>query len=311
MNKTFPKSLARSITVDLLVKNIGGVTKVINTSHNIINSVASLDNAVDGSLAFCNKTNVNQILELVSRTNASVIIVRSAIELDPSIGLIVVDDPLEWFIKTLNFLFDLKSKNLINKSSHISKDASIGKNVSIGAGTLIENQCIIGDNSTIGANCFIGQGTIIGDNVFIQSNTSIGGVGLGYHFNKANERIFFPHLGAVVLGCDVVIGSGCVITRGQMQDTVIYNRTRIGNLVNIGHNVTIKEDCSISSSSCIAGGVIIEPKCNIAAGVVINAKIIIGANSQIGLGSVVTKDVPSENSFFGNPAKPLPTMRKF
>ena len=311
MNKTFPKSLTKKISVDSLVQNIGGVSGVINTAHKTIHSVASLDNAKNGSLVFCNQTNIKHITTAVKTTKASVIIVHSQIEVDTSKTLIVTQDPLEWFIKSINFLFDLKSKSLINKSSDISKYASIGKNVSIGAGTLIEDQCIIGDNSKIGANCYIGQGTIIGDNVFIQSNTRIGGVGLGYHFNKANERIFFPHLGAVVIGCDVVIGSGCVITRGQMQDTTIFNRTRIGNLVNIGHNVTIREECSISSSSCIAGGVIIESKCNIAAGVIINAKINIGENSQIGLGSVVTKDVPSDNSFFGNPAKPLPTMRKF
>ena len=46
-------------------------------------------------------------------------------------------------------------------------------------------------------------------------------------------------------------------------------------------------------------------------GVSINSKLCIGDNSQIGLGSAVTKSVPKNISVFGNPARPLPTMRKF
>ena len=311
MNKTFPKSIPKRISLDSLIKALGGVSKVINNSHKTIISVASLDNAANGSIAFCNKTNIDQILKSVRSSKASVIIVNSAIDIDTNKCLIVTEDPLEWFIKSINYFFDFKSKNIVNHSAEISSEARIGKNVSIGSCSLIEDGCVIGNNCKIGANCFIGSGTIIGENVFIQNNTSIGGVGLGYHFNKANQRIFFPHLGAVVIGDDVVIGSGCVITKGQMQDTIIDKLTRIGNLVNIGHNVTIQEECSISSSSSIAGGAIIGSKCNIAVGVIVNAKIVVGENSQIGLGSVVAKDVPSNVSIFGNPAKPLPTMRKF
>jgi acetyltransferase-like isoleucine patch superfamily enzyme len=61
----------------------------------------------------------------------------------------------------------------------------------------------------------------------------------------------------------------------------------------------------------VAGGTNIGKDCNIAAGVKINAKINIGDSVQIGLGSVVTKTLPGGYSFFGNPAKVLPTMRSF
>ena len=139
----------------------------------------------------------------------------------------------------------------------------------------------------------------------------IGSVGLGYHFSDSGQRLFFPHLGKVIIGDDVVIGSSCVIVRGQLKDTIIMNGVRLGNLVNVGHNVFIGNQTVISSSSTIAGGATVGRLCNVAAGVTINSKISIGDNVQIGLGSVVTKTLKSGLSFFGNPAKPLPTMKRF
>jgi len=102
-----------------------------------------------------------------------------------------------------------------------------------------------------------------------------------------------------------------VIVRGQLDDTVVGARCRLGNLVNVGHNVKIGDDSAISSSTCIAGGAVIGARCNIGIGVAINAKVRIGDDCQVGLGSAVTKSVADGVSVFGNPAKPLPTMGRF
>jgi UDP-3-O-[3-hydroxymyristoyl] glucosamine N-acyltransferase len=308
---SFPRHIPNPIEADSLAKELGGYLSLLNVDKKVISSVASPHNASKGSLVFCNKISIEQIQEVINETCASVIIVSKSIKNVTNKGLIVVDDPLEWFIKALNFLLDPTPVNSIDSMAKISSDVLIGKGCSVGSGSVIQDGCVIGNNCNIGVNCFIGPNTIVGDNVFIQNNTSIGGVGLGYHQSKSETTLFFPHIGLVILGNDVVVGSGCVIVRGELQDTIISDRTRIGNMVNIGHNVTIGEDCVISSSTCITGGVIIENNCNIAAGVVVNTKIVIGSNCQIGLGSVVTKSIPSGVCVFGNPAKSLPTMRNF
>jgi UDP-3-O-[3-hydroxymyristoyl] glucosamine N-acyltransferase len=313
MKKTFPVTTSKPIEIDLLVKSIGNcqLLKPDNSLINIIESVSSPQNADKNSLIFCKSKDIQRIKEVVNTTNAKVIIVSKKIKAISNKTLIITDDPLEWFIRSLNLLFESQSGGVISKSSIIDSKSLIGQGTSIGAGTVIEEDCIIGKNCSIGSNCYIGKGVIIGDDVFIQNHVSIGGVGLGYHFTKENERLFFLHLGSVIIENKVVLGSGCVIVRGQMQDTIIHEGARLGNLLNIGHNVSIGRNCALSSNTCIAGGVFIEEDCNIAAGVTINAKLTIGSNCQIGLGSVVVKNVPPNISIFGNPAKPLPTMRRF
>jgi UDP-3-O-[3-hydroxymyristoyl] glucosamine N-acyltransferase len=175
----------------------------------------------------------------------------------------------------------------------------------IEAGVTVQADCSIGAHCFIGGNAHIAQGTVI------QNNVSIGGVGLGFHFDQDGNRLFFPHLGAVLIGANAVIGSGCVIARGQLTDTVIGAGSRLGNLVNVGHNVRIGENCAISSGTSMAGGVHMGDECHVGVGVCFNAKIQIANRCRIGMGSVVTKSLPAGASVFGNPAKLLPTMDSF
>lgn len=311
MNISFPKSVDNPLTVKSLTDLLGDYLSIIGDLSVTISSVASPFSANNESIVFCNKDDLEELIELIKFTKAAVIIAKLSVDVCPSKCLIVVNDPLEWFIKALNILFNLKHRYLIHPATFISDNSRIGKNVSIGSGTFIDINCVIGDGCIIGTNCYFGPGTILGKNVFIQNNSSIGSVGLGYHVNSKSDRIFFPHLGIVYIGDDVVIGSNSVIVRGELDDTVVGDRCRFGNLVNIGHNVKIGHDCSVSSGTCIAGGVKVGNDCNIAAGVVLNAKIIVGNGCRVGLGSVVVRNIPDGQSVFGNPAKPLPTMRSF
>jgi UDP-3-O-[3-hydroxymyristoyl] glucosamine N-acyltransferase LpxD len=313
MKVTFPLKVPRPEAIEVLSKKIGScqVVKSRSNSDCIVEFVSALHNANNTSLVFCNKKNYKDIKEIVNATSSNIIVVLNKVPVPANKTLIVTDDPLGWFIKALNFLFNLDVNNPASELIISQETPVTPESTTIGRNTVIEESCVIGGNCTIGANCFIGRNVIIGNNVFIQNNTSIGGVGLGYHILDSGERLFFPHMGSVILGDDVVVGSNSVIVRGQLQDTIIGNKTRIGNLVNIGHNVIIKSECVISSNVCIAGGVSVGSACNIATGVVINAKKNIGNRCRIGLGSVVTKNLLDNMSVFGNPAKPLPTMRNF
>ena len=147
------------------------------------------------------------------------------------------------------FLTLIHPTAVVSPAAHIAEGVSIGAYSVIEAGVTLAQGCSIGTHCLIGGNAHIAQGTVI------QNNVSVGGVGLGFHFAEDGERLFFPHLGAVLIGANAVIGSGCVIARGQLSDTVIGAGSRLGNLVNVGHNVRIGDHCAISSGTSIAGGV--------------------------------------------------------
>ena len=311
ITKTFPKILSVPLSARTLAECVGDYIDLYNAEENIIKSVASPQNAEDGSIVFCNKKNIKQIQELVDHTKATVVVVSMQVKTRDGKCLILVEDPVAWYIHALNVLFGSERVSTIHESAVIPNDALIGESVNIGAGTFVDEDCNISNGCSIGVNCYLGPGTVLGENVFIQNNVSIGGVGLGYHITSEKEQLLFPHIGSVLMGRDVVIGAGSVVVRGQMQDTVIGDKTRVGNLVNIGHNVVIGQNCAVSSGTCIAGGTIIGDRCNIAVGVSINAKINIGDDCKVGLGSVVVKDIPDGESVFGVPAKSLRTMRNF
>lgn len=311
MISTFPKKLPEPISAKSLAEKVGNYIQLVNAENKVIQSVASPHEADANSLVFCNNQNELKLEQMIEVTKSQIIITSKQSEKNPDTCFIVVEDPLAWFIKAANVLFKGHTTNSIPISNAKIDTKSIGENVKIGLGTFIGEDCHIGDNCEIGMNCYIAAGTNIGAGTFIQNSVNIGSVGLGYHTTKENERLFFPHLGSVNIGKDCVIGASCVIVRGELSDTILGDRVRLGNLVNIGHNVRLGADTVISSNSCVAGGANIEERCNLGSGVSVNAKINIGADCQVGLGSVVVKDIPFGISVFGNPAKPLRTMRRF
>ncbi len=311
MKSTFPRKLPQPISVVRLVEMVGDAVVADNVENKEVLSIASPSEAEDGSLVFCNKTDESQAQKVIQDTKATVIVAAVKVPVRPGQGLIVAEDPLAWFIRALNIVFKDTSDAAIHPSVSIDSRSRVGNRVEIGMGTAIDRDCQIGDNCRIGSHCYLGPGTVLGDGCFVQNNVTVGSVGLGYHFTAEDERLFFPHLGCVLIGTDAVVGSGSVIVRGELEDTMIGDRTRLGNLVNVGHNVRIGSDCAVSSGTCIAGGVRIDERCNIAVGVSINAKVRVGHDCQIGLGSVVTKNIAPGISVFGVPAAPIRTMRRF
>lgn len=309
MKSSFPKLVTKPMTIQELSQRIGIQSDVIGELETEIYSVASPNEALEGSIVFIAKEGKELEVE-IKKTKASVVIAKKQ-EVELVKGCIVlVDDVRLWYIKAVEILNPIIGI-IENEKLLVSKNAKIGRNVSIGLGTIISDGCIIGDNTTIGTNCYIGEDVIIGENCFIQHNNTIGSVGLGYHFTEVGERVLFPHLGTVIMGNYVVIGSGCTIVRGQLTDTRIGDYGRLGSNINIGHNVRIGDKTVMSSSGVISGGSIVGENCNIAAGVTINAKITVGDSCMIGLGSVVTKSLTPGKKYFGNPARLLPTIGKF
>jgi sugar O-acyltransferase (sialic acid O-acetyltransferase NeuD family) len=87
----------------------------------------------------------------------------------------------------------------------------------------------------------------------------------------------------VKLGDNVFINIGCTIGH----DVKIGDHTVISPGVNISGNVTIGDECFIGTNACIREG------------------ITIGEGVTIGMGAVVINDIPSGETWAGNPARRL------
>ncbi len=218
-------------------------------------------------------------------------------------GFIVTDNPRLLFIKLLVFLDEEIGFSTWDQPSVIDPSAQLGQNV------VIESGCEIGANTIIEPNVVIHAGTRIGSHSRIRSCSSIGGDGFGFERLEDGTPLRFPHLGGVTIGNYVEVGSCTAIARGTLSDTLIEDNVKIDNLVHIAHNCTIKNGAFIIACAEISGGVVVGKNAWVAPNSCTHQKIAIGDNALVGLGAVVTKNVPADTVYAGNPAKKIRDLK--
>lgn len=218
--------------------------------------------------------------------------------------LLVVDNPKLAIAKVGNEFFVEKPIPGIHPSAVIHPDAQIGENVFIGANTVIEN-CIIGNDSIIDANVHIYSSVIMGKHCTVKSGAVLGGMGFGFEKDENGNLFRFPQIGNLFIGDYVEIGANTCIDRGALSDTVIGDYCKINNLCHIAHNNVIGRNVVITAQVNISGSNIIEDDVWIAPNASIRGWLTIGKGATIGMGSVVTKDIPAGETWVGNPARKL------
>ena len=100
------------------------------------------------------------------------------------------------------------------------------------------------------------------------------------------------------------LGKGVII----YPNAKISTGCKVGDFVNIqstiiGHDVTIEDYVTISSSCGITGGVKLREGCFLADHAVIAVGLEVGENAYVGIGSVVIRNVEEGTKVFGNPAR--------
>ncbi len=207
------------------------------------------------------------------------------------------------FFSSIEHFFD-KGVNLpsLGKNTYIGPDVKLGKNVRIGHNCSLDGDITIGDNTIIWNNVSIINTVIIGNNSEIQSGTVIGHDGFGYTEDENHVKTMVKHYGGVIIGDNVLISSNVCIVRGTIDDTVIENGSKIDNLSHIAHNCHLEKNVALAFPCFLGGSSIIEENGYVAGGIVRN-QCVIHKNGFVGMGAVVTKDVPAETVVIGNPAR--------
>lgn len=229
----------------------------------------------------------DQAVSLVMKTRAAVVICRHepAFEaLNPKNKiLLLVANPRLSFMRVVQKFFAAVSVPGIHASA------------------LVENSKI-DPSASIGPNCFV-HDAVIGKNVIVHANTVIGTDGFGYERNEDGVLEKFPHLGNVVIGDDVEIGSNTCIDRASLGSTRIESGVKIDNLVHIAHNVVIGENSVVIAHAMVGGSVKIGKGAWVAPSVAIRNGLSIGDHGLLGMGSIIIKDIPDYGLAYGNPAE--------
>ncbi|MCC2688564.1 MAG: lpxD, partial [Rhizobiaceae bacterium] len=191
----------------------------------------------------------------------------------------------------------------------VEAGAVIGPLAAIGSGTVVAPNAVVGRLCQVGRNCYVGpsaslQHTLMGDRVIVHAGAQIGQDGFGFVAGpRGPERI--PQIGRVVIQDDVEIGSNTTIDRGAMTDTIIGEGTKIDNLVQIAHNVSVGRGCLIAGHCGISGSVKIGDQAMLGGGVGIADHVVVGERAQIAAASGVMNDIPSSERWAGAPAVPM------
>ena len=132
----------------------------------------------------------------------------------------------------------------------------------------------IGKGTQIWQQCVVLEGAIIGENCNI------------------NYNVFIEN--------DVIIGNNVTVKCG----VYLWDGIIIEDYVQIGPNVTFTNDkYPRAKQDFVLQHTTIKKYASVGAASIILGGITIGENSMIGAGSIVTKDVPANELWFGNPAK--------
>ena len=199
----------------------------------------------------------------------------------------------------------------VSPTARIGAFAIVGPRCSIGDGVVLQPRVTLGAGVIVGPQTILNTGVVVHDRCVIgaqcvlYSGAVIGSEGFGYRPNpKGPGVIRIPHIGTVVLGNGVEVGSNTCIDRGKFGATTIGDGTKIDNLCQIGHNVRIGRCCIICGMSGIAGSVVLEDGVVVGGQVGISDNLHIGAGAQIGALAGVVTSIPAGETWSGRPAGP-------
>ena len=283
-----------------------------NNNINQFERVNAVADAGENSLVWISPRKQNPEA-VISETNARIIICS----LDTQVGqdilkdklLIKVENPKLTLIRILEKLYSPKIEYGVHPTASVHKEAKINEKVYIGPFTYV-GKSEIDEGTVIHGNCFVFDNVKIGKNVSINAGSIIGSEGFGYELNEKNEYEKFIHIGGVEIHDNVDIGANTCVVRGALANTIIGEGTKIDNLVHIGHNAIIGKHCIITANNMVGGSVRIEDHSWLGPSSSTLNQLTLAKNSYAGLGSVITKNLPSGEVWAGNPAVPIVELKK-
>jgi UDP-3-O-[3-hydroxymyristoyl] glucosamine N-acyltransferase len=240
----------------------------------------------------------------------------------------LVEDPYLTFARLVSLFFPPKQESgRVDQRAIVGADVRLGRNVTIYPFVYVGDHCVIDDHATVYPFCFLGDGVTvgagslihphvtiregcrIGRRVIIHSGAVIGSDGFG--FAKDGQRYEkIPQRGSVQIDDDVEIGACTTIDRAAIERTWIKRGTKLDNLVQIAHNVTVGEDSIIVSQTGISGSTELGDRVTMAGQSATVGHIKIGNDVIVGARGAASADVSPGQIVSGAPAMPHKTWLK-
>ncbi len=317
----FAKNFILTLNMEITPKGLAALTggTVEGDENALITGFAKIEEAKKGDLSFIANPKYEHF---INTTEATAVLVGNDFrpEGEYSATLIRVADPYATLADLLRMVESMKPSPEgieqpcfiadgveVPEKAYIGAFAYIGKGVKLGKNVKIYPQSYIGDGVTVGDDCCIRagvriyEGCRIGNRCIIHSGVVIGADGFGFapkdgHFEK------IPQTGIVVLEDDVEIGANTTIDRATFGETRIGQGTKLDNLMQVAHNVTIGRNnvfaaqTGIAGSTHIGNGNMVGGQCGFA------GHITVGDFNEFGAQSGIPNNVGDRKRMIGYPA---------
>ena len=309
----------KPISLSLLAKRIGADHG--DFPELTVTGVAGIKEATDGEVTFL--TN-RRYLPYLADCGATAVIVPAGREIASAGPLhLTVANPLTALINAVHYFYPEQraTGEGVHATAVISPEASLGDDVSIHAHVVVEAGAQVGDRTILMPGTFVGTGStigedaliypnvtirdgvVIGDRVIVHAGSVIGSDGFGFaHHEGAHRKI--PQVGHVQIEDDVEIGANTTVDRATLGTTIVGRGTKIDNLVQIGHNVSIGENTLLCAQVGISGSTEIGRNVVLAGQAGVTGHIRVGDGAVIAGQAGVTRPVPDGMCVSGYPARP-------
>ena len=302
------------LTAQAVADLVGG--RLLGDGSVLIHSVAPLDRAGPADISLL--VSLGYRAELQGSAAGAVLVTEElATEAATVCTAIVVKDPGRALSQVVARLYPVPVPAPgVDVTARIGAGAALGEGVSIGphvvlgarvtlgarcrldTGVVLEDDVVLGDDCRLGAHVVIGRRAHLGQRVSVKAGAVLGGTGFGFHSSaEGHQRI--PHVGGLVLGDDVEVGSLTTIDCGSIDDTVIERGTKIDNLVHVGHNVRIGEHCVLAGGVMVGGSARLGRFVIVGGSAGIGDHVVIGDGARIGAGTGVFREVPAGATMSG------------
>ena len=320
--------MSAAFTIQDLSRLVSGEILQGNASA-MITGINSLQDAGPGEAAFLGNS---RYLKALQETRAGAVLVPLGFsESAPDgVAMVAVANPTLAFSSVIK-VFGPSSRGVCmgaHASAVVSETATFDRTkVSVGPCAVIEDGAIIGDGTVIHAGAFVGVNVrlgedcllhadsvvkdycVLGNRVIIHSGAVVGTDGFGYELIDG-RHVKIDQVGIVQIDDDVEIGSCTTIDRARFGKTWIGEGTKIDNLVQIGHNVTIGRHCILCAQTGISGSTSLGDYVVMGGQVGVAGHLRIGDRVTFLAKSGVAKNYLEAGAYTGFPAKPLMEGRR-
>ena len=270
-----------------------------------VTRVAGIQDAQPGDITFLANPKYEKLL---ATTRAAAVILKEDVPAAPC-AMLRARDPYLAFARAVSLFAPVSrpapgvhALAAIAGGAHLGADVSVGPFVAIGEGARIGDRTVIYPNATIGAGVTVGSDCTIhsnvairerctvGDRVILQNGVVIGGDGYGFVRRGDGTHEKIPQVAVVVIEDDVELGANTTVDRPAVGETRIKTGTKIDNLVQIGHGVTVGRNVLMAAQVGIAGSTDVEDD------VVFGGQVGVGGHLTIGRGAIAVGQSGVTNS---------------